>query len=163
MICVFQIGALIMGIVMLIRGEVKLTRRGVRRGPGIRIAGVILMVPFPLAVGIGLCYTLYRTSQGKQPDPAMPGWMALVELALSVICVVLACIVAAAFSERCRPRRKRYDDDLDWDDEQPRRRRLREFDDDGYEEDSRSSRSRDMVDDDEDRPRHRRRADDELG
>ena len=160
MICALEVGSLIIGIIMLATGKVKLTRNQVRRGPAVRVAGAILIMPLPLAFAIGFGYGFFLGMHGRQFTQDQKLTMSLMEAAVTLICVILACIITFACTDARPVRRKRYDDDMDWDDEPPRRRRSRRHEDGDDEEDDdrfvRGSRDRE-EEEEEDRPRRRRR------
>jgi hypothetical protein len=138
MLLILEIAMLIMGIVALIRGRFQLTRNRVCEGAGARLAGLIMILPLPLAFTVGFYIGANAVASGKNFDAREWGpKLAMIEAGLIVGCFLLAALIALATGQEperdeYRPRRRydprrdddRYDDDRYGDDryvDRPRR------------------------------------------
>ncbi len=178
MLCwIAEIIIVVFGIVILVKGEVKLSpNRVVPRVPS-RIIGGLLVLAIILGQGGAIIYGavvgakkgVELAKQGKQFKPedvealqaelVMPAIIInVVGHALPIVVALVIAMVTAVPARRKKPRRDLDDDD---DDDRPRRRKGR---DDEEEDDDRPRRRRNREDDEadeEDRPRRRRVVDDE--
>ncbi len=175
MCCIAEIIAFIFGIVITVRGTVKLSSSRVVEGPWARVIGVLLMLPVTLGQGgeflygaaIGAQRGFERAKQGKQFGAAdvqdlqkdIIGPALIINLAGSVIPLLLALGIGLAKAEvrtdrlRRRRRPRPEDDEYDEDDDEEFavRRRRRDADEDEQDEDDLPQRKRRRrVDDDDD-------------
>jgi hypothetical protein len=114
---VIEIAMLIGGIVAMATGKLSLTKSKVYTGVGVRIAGLMLVLPLPVALLVGLVW-------GSQLSPAELRVNAaeyqvafiLVELLCIVIPAVLAVVFVATLGEPSDAgEKRRRRDDLDYD------------------------------------------------
>lgn len=135
---VLFIGLFILGIVTLVRGRFDFSPTKVAQGAPAYIAGVILLLPFPLAFGVGLIIGIVFATQGRFLVPEDQIWLGLVEVGISLGCLGLALLICLLNATNPYDR-KRARRDADWDDEAeddyPRRRRRSRIEDDPDEED----------------------------
>jgi hypothetical protein len=116
------IAALVFGIITVATGKLKLSNTKIVVGAPARVAGVILIVSFPLAFLVGvLAAMLFVVQAGGPVNPTrIPMWLEFVPLGVFVLFVVIAFVVGFAYSqplERARPRSER--DDLQREEEGP--------------------------------------------
>ncbi len=84
MILGLEIGMLIVGILALVRGELRLTPTRVVRGEARKIAAVLLLAPVPLTYFLAGFVTAGRV-------PRFPNWnLIALEAAVAVGCLILA-------------------------------------------------------------------------
>lgn len=131
---VLFIGLFVLGIVTLVRGRFDFSPTKVAQGAPAYIAGVILLLPFPLALGVGLIIGIVFATRGRFLVPEDQLWLGLVEVGISLGCLGLALLICLLNAknpyDRKRARRDRdWDDDEEEDDYPPRRRRARIEDD----------------------------------
>jgi hypothetical protein len=124
---------LVVGVIVLVKGEVKLTRTRVARGGPAYVVGALLALPLPLAFGIGLVYGVMMGARNQPIDPkALQAKFAPIELGIDIACLLGAVIIAAVTAKpvgrrpaapvddeyvdeyrRDEPRGRRPDNDLD--------------------------------------------------
>lgn len=110
MIFGLEIGLLIAGIIALVTGKIKLSRARVATGAAARLAGLVMILPLPLALIAGFVIGMLNASQGKTVRIAelLPK-TAIVELCIVAVCALLA-VGIALFTARPRedvePRRR---------------------------------------------------------
>jgi hypothetical protein len=165
--CFTEIALLVVGIVVLVLGNFRLSgSRVVPKVPG-RIIGVILMLPLILAqaggFAIGFVKGAQAGAQGKQFGPedvvALEKPILVLHFGVTGLAFVAAIGIAVATAQPTNPKRRRIrEEDYDNDeyDDRPRRRRR----DDDNDDDRPRRRARD-EDDDDDRPRRRSEDDDD--
>jgi hypothetical protein len=118
------IGMAVLGIYSLATGKVKLTRSKVVSGWPARLIGVILLLPFPLTLLVGVAIGAYLVSQGgvgagARPEDIqarMPPWVPFIGIGMAVLCVIVCVIIGAATG--APPKKERRDD---YDDRRDRR------------------------------------------
>lgn len=133
-----QIGAIIFGIIALVRGQFSLTRTRIVWGVPARIIGFLLCLPLPVSFGIGLLIGIALVAQGKDVrDPAVRAKFWPVDVAVFLFFLVAAGITAFATAQPVKQKRRRrpreeyvHDDEEEdfeeWEEEdRPRRRRRR--------------------------------------
>jgi len=97
MLCILEIAMTVMGVMALIKGEVKLSKNKVVTAPMAYVIGVILTATFPIALAIGLCIGFYYGAQGQE----LP--MAAVLLDVVVIGVMGISSAVLAFTSAVNP------------------------------------------------------------
>lgn len=97
MLCILEIAMTVMGIMALIKGEVKLSKNKVVRAPMAYIIGVILTATFPIALMIGLGIGFYYGANGQE----LP--MAAVLIDVVVIAIMGASAAVLAFTTAENP------------------------------------------------------------
>jgi hypothetical protein len=112
MLLIPGIVALVFGIITVATGKLKLGNGKVVVGAPARVAGVILIASFPMALLIGLmAATLLVVQAGAPITPIrIPMWLDFLPLGVFVLFVMLAFIVGSACSqplERVCPRSER--------------------------------------------------------
>jgi hypothetical protein len=147
MILGMEIGLLIGGILALVRGRMSFSKNKVATGTPARIAGIIMLLPIPLAFGVIFCYAFLMGASGAVVDEnSLRGTAIVIEIAIVVLCFAVAMLIAGVFGEspfdvKKRKRLERFDEDYDDDDRdsQPRKRRRSSGDDviDDYDEEPR--------------------------
>jgi WD40 repeat protein len=108
MIIVLEIGLLIAGLVALFTGKFRLSKHRVAVGAAARIAGALLLLPWPTAFAVGWLLSLELRSQGQRFDPQE--WqMTLIGLELGIIaaCALLSFGIAFATARAPEPDRSR--------------------------------------------------------
>jgi hypothetical protein len=94
MIFGLKIAMLVIGLIALLTGKAKLTRKTTVRGPAARLGGAIWLLPLPLAFLAGALLA-YPGAAGVAFDPKEVGReLALLEGALTVGCLVAGLVVA---------------------------------------------------------------------
>ena len=90
MIFGMEIGLLVAGLIAVVTGKFKLTKRRLVVGAPARIAGLVLMLPLPLALAMAFVIALTEAGPGRRFDAAQwQGTLTLVELGLIAVCVLL--------------------------------------------------------------------------
>ncbi len=96
MIFGLEIGMLIFGIIALVTGKIKFSPKRIATGAAARIAGVMLILPMPLALAAGAFIGLLQASQGKPLNlDQLKFKVAIVEIGIVVACPLLAIIIGA--------------------------------------------------------------------
>src|SRR5262245_20365085 len=116
MILILEIVMLIMGLVALIRGRIQLAGSRSVEGPAARIAGMILMLPLPLAFAVGFYLGAQAVATGKNVTSGQfQLTLVLIELGLLVGCFIVALLVCLVGSSTDDGRRvyRRFDDRYD--------------------------------------------------
>jgi hypothetical protein len=89
------IAMFVAGIVALVTGKMNVSRTKVARGVPARLAGVVLMLPFPLALVIGIIALVLMSSGGQPPNANS---FQTVDIAITlgsiVFCFVVAMLIA---------------------------------------------------------------------
>jgi WD40 repeat protein len=124
----------VVGIVFLAVGKINFSARTTLEGPAVRFAGVILLLPFPIAFLAGFLIGINAAAGNTRFDPeSLKGTLVLTELAILGGCVTLATLVLAGFARRGSTgaaRHRRYRDERAerdaWDDRDYRPRRDRD-------------------------------------
>jgi len=119
---------LIGGLVALVTGKVSLTKNLVVHGAMARVVGAILMLPIPLALGCGILLGVVMAAQGGKSMDDIRIYAAILDVGITVGCILLAVIVAA-MSPKSKPAKKRRPDD-DYDDNRDPLRSPRDRDQD---------------------------------
>jgi WD40 repeat protein len=104
MVLGMAIGLIVVGLFALITGKLKLSKDRTLTGAGVRVAGVIFLLPFPIQFCIGFIVGFATASQGKPFDPKE--WeltFSLVLLALCIVCALLGCGIAWGTSRSSAP------------------------------------------------------------
>ena len=94
-----EIGMLIAGIIALATGKFTLSKKRIAKGTAARVAGVVLLLPLPLAFAAGFVIGLTCTAQGV-PFRA-EDWkfdLALIEGTIILGCLILAIVIAYSHS-----------------------------------------------------------------
>lgn len=107
MCCILEIGLFILGITALTSGKLKLSSDKVVDGTTGRLLGLVAMIPFPLALlmGLGLfAYTVSKAGQPNQEDP-LPVVITVVEVVvdLTVALVVFGTTLVMGKPENVYP------------------------------------------------------------
>jgi hypothetical protein len=117
------IAMFVFGIVVLVTGKVNVTGTKVARGAPARIAGVILLLPFPLSLMVGILIGVIMGASGKIPDQqSLLTIGAIVEFGIIFLCFAAAMLVAglsAVPKDEFARRRRPYDEEEDYADEEP--------------------------------------------
>jgi hypothetical protein len=98
MLCAAEIGMLVFGIITLVKGRFKLSRRKVVVGGPAYLIGVLLILPLPIALVIGIALGTSQAASGGAVNLSDTNQMlkyAGIEFAV-VICLLLTAIVVAA-------------------------------------------------------------------
>lgn len=164
------IALIVVGIMALIRGQMKFSNTKVVTGTPAYVLGVLSLFPLPLALAAASIYSAgqFAKNPGRDPDDMM--WTVIgIQAAIVLGGGVLICIVGFAIGRPPeKERRRRRDEDSSDDDARPTHRYRRDEDDEDrprrryqdQDDDDRPHRRRTRRDDDDDRPRRRRRDDD---
>lgn len=128
---VAQIATLVLGIMALIKGEVKLTGKKIVRGPRARVIGVLLLLPLTLSLLGGFVLGLVIGIQGREVNlKELQGPATIINVSTFVIPLGIALLLSLLPGGQQQRRRRQDDDwdddrDDDWDDEDNRRDRRR--------------------------------------
>ncbi|HEV3079992.1 MAG TPA: hypothetical protein VGY66_09440 [Gemmataceae bacterium] len=114
-----EIVALIGGIMAIAKGQIRMLGSRTVEGTPARIAGVILILPLPLALVAGFMYGVILASQGREFDEKAKPIAAIMEAAIFLVCMTAAVIVTLT-AKQPRRRRRSLEDDDDFDDGLPR-------------------------------------------
>lgn len=153
MLCIVEIACLVFGIIILSKGVVSLSSTKEVRGGPAYIIGLLLVLVFPLAFGIGFVVGIQMAANNQAPQAGLDLsliWIDVAAIAIGVVPSFIIALVCAKPKQKKKSRRVADEDDYDDYD----RDRYRDEDDD-----RRPSRRRD-DDDDDDSPRRRDRDDD---
>lgn len=123
---VLFIGLFILGIVTLVRGRFDFSPTKVAEGAPAYVAGVILLLPFPLAIGTVVIIGILMAARGRLPMPEDQLWLGFVEIGVSLACLgaaLLICYLNAGNPYDRRRSRRGRDWDEEEDDYRSRRRR----------------------------------------
>lgn len=93
MLLVAEIGMLVLGIITVATGKLSTSAGKECRGVPARIAGVLLILPLPISLLIGLMIAVILTSQGRHFDERA-AWPTLVELGVFLVFVITAFVIA---------------------------------------------------------------------
>lgn len=109
MIFILEIGMLVAGILALAKGKLTFSKNRIVEGTAARVVGLILVLPLPLAFGIGVVIGfLTAFPHGVQRRPGgvqdFQDTLTLMELAIVLVCGVLAAVVGFAYSSRPSPK-----------------------------------------------------------
>jgi hypothetical protein len=104
MFCVLDIVLLVLGILAVAKGKFSLSGSRVVEGVPARLVGVLLILPLPASIAIGLLYSEPKSAQGDPFDLLEDGIFTLIQLGILVVTLLLAGVVCLTCS---RPR-KRY-------------------------------------------------------
>jgi hypothetical protein len=153
MCCLVQIAMLVMGVIAIVKGQIKLSPRRVVDGVPARVIGVVLIMPLPLALFLGFVVGFGLAAQGKNVDRNTMLIVSPIDIGVVVLALVISLIIGLATSHPVEKRRRREEyDDYDDDDERPRRRRRRIYEEENDEDEDdvpRRKRAR-RVDDEDD-------------
>jgi protein-S-isoprenylcysteine O-methyltransferase Ste14 len=121
---ILYVAMFVAGIVALVTGKFNVTGTKVARGAPARIAGIILLLPFPLSLMIGILVGIVMASSGKLPDQSTLLTVgAIVEFGVIAVCFTAALLIAGMNAvpkdELRRP--NPFAEDEDYAKEQPRR------------------------------------------
>jgi hypothetical protein len=101
MCLVLEIIMLVMGIVALVRGKIKiLTRTGEVQGTPARVAGIVMILPLPLALLVVVAFGAGFAASGKAAESLES--LRFIEPALVLICLTIA-IAICAFAKKQPP------------------------------------------------------------
>jgi hypothetical protein len=94
-ILILETVMLVAGIVALIRGEIPLTKVHYVDGWAARIAAVLLCLPLPLALGVGLVIGIMRAAHGQTVEPKEAATLSMyIDVPIISICGFLATGIA---------------------------------------------------------------------
>jgi hypothetical protein len=102
--CILEIVMLVFGIITLVKGAFKLTRKKVVTGGPAYVVGVLLILPLPLALATGFAIGVMHGLQGGAPmDPELLRKAAAVEWSIIVIMLISALVVALVSAKPPQP------------------------------------------------------------
>jgi hypothetical protein len=93
MICALELALLAMGLYALFRGKVEFPGSWKIEGVAARVAGFFLVLPIPIAFGVGLLIAVRAAETGQTVDDLRLTFL-LVELITIAACVLLAVFAA---------------------------------------------------------------------
>jgi hypothetical protein len=108
LILALKLGMVVLGLLAVVMGKFDWGLQKPLRGPAVRIAGGVLMLPLPLALLLGVVWSLLGRTQARQSDPSrLQAWHALAEALLFVTCAGAAAAILFFFARSpARPRRR---------------------------------------------------------
>ena len=115
MVLVLEIALLIAGIAALVTGKLNISRTLRLRGAATRVAGVVLILPLPVAFAAGFAVGLLRAVQGKGINDSFRLVIGLAELGIILACVVGVAVITAVWGQR--PPRKRFAEEEDFEED----------------------------------------------
>jgi WD40 repeat protein len=99
MVLGLEIGLIVAGLIVLVTGKFKLGKNRVARGAAARFAGAVLLLPLPLAFGIGFIVGLERAGEGQPLDSAdFKLTLSLMELGVCIVCALVGFGIALALA-----------------------------------------------------------------
>jgi hypothetical protein len=90
---VIQIAMLVMGVIALIKGEIKLTRNKVVHRHAARLIGLVMIAPLPTQLFVGIVWGVILGLQGLDPESIQERILSsaiLVDLGITLGCALLA-------------------------------------------------------------------------
>lgn len=95
MILLLEIGLIVWGIIILVKGQVALSPNRVVRGAAARIVGVFLLLPLPLAFATGIVMGFMMVAQGKRLEvEELRATGFVVEVSILLGCIFVALLIA---------------------------------------------------------------------
>jgi uncharacterized oligopeptide transporter (OPT) family protein len=123
---------LIFGIIALITGKFSVTRSKVVYDTPARIVGVIMMLPLPILLMLGVALGFGLLAQGRplnQEDLDRLKTLGMILGAVVILgCFIIGMVVAFIYAEPPRKKRGRDEEDFEEDDRPRRRRQVEEED-----------------------------------
>lgn len=114
LVLIGEIAALVYGIVAVATGRLSLSAKKEARGVPARVAGVLLILPLPLALLTGVVIGTVMAAQGRPIGIGnVPIWIGLVELGIFLVFVIAAFVVAGVNAQPIEKRRPRRQPELD--------------------------------------------------
>lgn len=96
---IIGLAMLIGGIIALVKGEVAFTKTRKVTGAHARIIGVIMMLPLPLILLVGVAYGVMLAASGKTEIDASDPMMVVLEIVPVLGCGLLAVILGMVWSD----------------------------------------------------------------
>jgi Protein of unknown function (DUF1566) len=113
MILGLEIGMLIAGLIGLFSGKLSLSKKLVVKGAAARVAGLVLLLPLPLAFGMGFYIGMEEASKGRRFDAKeWQGTLTLIEGGLVLGCGVVSILIALVASSSPESERRRDMDEI---------------------------------------------------
>lgn len=95
-----EIGMLIGGFVVLVKGRFTLGKNRVVTGVAARLAGLVMILPLPLAFLVLLLIAVHAGQSGQPVNyQEMQGSLSLLELAITVICFLMAVLIGLIYGQ----------------------------------------------------------------
>jgi hypothetical protein len=116
-----EIAAFVFGIIALATGKLKLTRTKEARGTPARIAGVLLLLPLPVAFLVGLGVGAMLAAKGQVV--AVPPWLAFLELGIFLFFMICAFTIAGVYGVEPERKIPFHEEEEEPEDEEDRYRR----------------------------------------
>jgi hypothetical protein len=95
--CVLQIVLAVLGFFALAKGKFSLSSSRTVQGVPARLVGVLLLLPLPVSIGIGLLYSERIRAQGDPFDLLEEGMFTLSQLGIMVATLLLAGLMPCGF------------------------------------------------------------------
>jgi len=133
-----QIAMLIFGIITLVRGKFYVSKTKAAVGGPAYLAGIVLLLPLPIAFTGGFIYGAMMAAEGREVDFIT---VTICEVILVVVCLIIAYTIGNLNAKDITREAEPIDDDDD-DRRDSRDDRRRDFRDDDDEDDYQSRRRR---------------------
>jgi hypothetical protein len=106
--CALELAMLVIGLIAVVMGKFDWALEKPLRGPAVRIAGVVLMLPLPLAFLLGVVVGLIRDRHPQPVDESDPDLVLLfAELGITLGCAATAGAILFLFGRSSGRRRRR--------------------------------------------------------
>jgi hypothetical protein len=101
MLLIAYVAVAVFGFVAIMKGRVKLSEKSICEGTPARVAGVILLLPWPLGFVIGLAASPHLRDQAALTK--FVEWAWIVDVVLLVAALVAATIIVSVTARRSAP------------------------------------------------------------
>ena len=97
-----EIGLLIYGVYVLIKGEFKVGKDRILFGVGARVCGACCLLPLPVSFALGLAFVLVLSLMGKAPElQTTYKWcLAGIEVGVLILTIVLVGVLSSQLYKR---------------------------------------------------------------
>jgi hypothetical protein len=119
-ILLLEIAMCIYGLVALITGKCRITRRLGASGAAARIAGLLMLLPLPISFALGLIVGMSMAARGQRElTPADAAFYRYLEIGITVVCLILSTVICLTGEpptcQDRRRKRRRDDEDIEQD------------------------------------------------
>src|SRR5690349_21176263 len=113
-----QIALVVWGIIVLVRGQVAFSQNRIVLGAKARIIGALLILPWPLAIGIAMVYAMVQVAGGKEiEEKSLTPAATLILIGSYAACLLTAIILGMLWGN---PRKARLNTPVTLDAEEER-------------------------------------------
>jgi hypothetical protein len=134
---ILEIGMFVWGMIALCTGRLQWSANKPIRGIGARVGGFIMLLPMPVAFGVGVLLRIYHESHGIPIGDQVRLFAGIIELGICLVFLLMAGLISHAVGSSKRRRRRRDAEDSE---EYEYDRRPRRYEEDDYDRDRRRDR-----------------------